>query len=293
MDALLPAPSKALAGRVAAVINTASGAAKPGSADELAAILAAAGLSGAEIVQAAPPQIAEVRARTSAASDVLVVLGGDGTIRSAAAACAPCVNFLGPLPGGTVNMLPKALYGDRPWPEILADVVARPQGREVSGGLAGEEAFFVAALVGAPTLWADVREAIRLGKIAEAARRAATAARRSFSEPLHYAFGAVTGAAEAVAVVCPLISKALPEDEPALEAAAIDPETATQALRLGFHALFDDWRADPSVVRTKSRRIELVGRGPLPVMLDGEKIRMGRKVEIRFTPTAFRALVPA
>ncbi|MGH6993191.1 MAG: diacylglycerol kinase family lipid kinase, partial [Caulobacteraceae bacterium] len=65
------------------------------------------------------------------------------------------------------------------------------------------------------------------------------------------------------------------------------------ALRLGFHALFDDWRADPSVVRTKTRCVELVGRGPLPVMLDGEKIRMGRKVEIRFTPTAFRALAPS
>jgi hypothetical protein len=28
-------------------------------------------------------------------------------------------------------------------------------------------------------------------------------------------------------------------------------------------------------------------------MLDGERMKMGRRVEVRFTPLAFRALVPA
>jgi hypothetical protein len=31
----------------------------------------------------------------------------------------------------------------------------------------------------------------------------------------------------------------------------------------------------------------------VPVILDGERVRMGRRVEIEFTPLAFRSLVPA
>ncbi|MDQ2860336.1 MAG: diacylglycerol kinase family lipid kinase, partial [Pseudomonadota bacterium] len=198
-----------------------------------------------------------------------------------------------PLPGGTMNMLPKALYGARAWPEALADTLANPEIHHVSGGMAGEHAFFVAALLGGPTLWADAREAVRAGHLIEAAKRAVTAARRSYSEPLDYEFGdTLRGAAEAVAVVCPLISKVMNEDEPMLEAAAIDPETAGETLRLGFHALFDGWRADPTVKRAKVRRLRVTGHGGVPVIVDGEKVRMGRVVDIIFTPLAFRALIP-
>ncbi|MGI9169433.1 MAG: diacylglycerol kinase family lipid kinase, partial [Caulobacteraceae bacterium] len=114
------------------------------------------------------------------------------------------------------------------------------------------------------------------------------------SEPLDYEFGdAARGSAEAVAVVCPLISKVMNEDERSLEAAALDPETAAGLLRLGFHALFDDWRQDPNVTRAKVKRLRVTGHGRVPVMVDGERVRLGRVVDIVFTPLAFRALVPA
>ena len=44
--------------------------------------------------------------------EMLVVLGGDGTIRTAAEACTGTDTYLLPLAGGTLNMLPRALYGD-------------------------------------------------------------------------------------------------------------------------------------------------------------------------------------
>jgi diacylglycerol kinase family enzyme len=114
------------------------------------------------------------------------------------------------------------------------------------------------------------------------------------SEPLTYAFGdTLSGSAEAVVLVCPLISKMMSEDERGLEAAAVDTLTAGEALRLGFHALFDDWRDDPAVKRAKVKTATVTGHGRVPVIVDGERFRMGRKVEIRFTPLAFRALVPA
>ena len=283
-----------LKGAIVAVLNTASGSWDANSADETRAIFDAAGLPHAKIVLAEPAQIEAALAQAIAGADVIVVLGGDGTIRTAAEKCGAAGKFIVPLPGGTMNMLPKALYGARAWREALADTLANPEIHDVSGGRLGDHAFFVAALLGGPTLWADAREALRAGQLIEAVRRAATAARRSFSEPLAYEFGdTLRGSAEAVAVVCPLISKKMRNDERSLEAAALDPVTAGEAVRLGIHALFDDWRDDPKVSRAKVKRVKVTGHGRVPVIVDGEKLRAGRSVTIDFTPLAFRALVPA
>jgi len=286
--------AEALQGRVIAVLNTSSGSFDASSADQTRAIFEGAGLPHAEVVCADPAGLDAALAQAIAEADVVVVLGGDGTIRTAAEKCGASGRFVVPLPGGTMNMLPRALYGQRDWREALTDTLADPAIHDVSGGRAGEHAFFVAAMLGAPTLWADAREAIRAGHFGEAIRRAGTAARRSFSEPLQYQFGdSLRGTAEAVAVVCPLISKVMNEAERSLEAAALDPASAGDAVRLGIHALFDDWRDDPKVSRAKVKKIAVTGHGFVPTILDGERVRMDRRVVIDFIPVAFRALVPA
>ena len=289
----------ALSGRLVAVLNTGSGRCDPQSEGQIRAIFEAAALPHATIVSVPTAQIDEAMANAAGSADVLVVLGGDGTIRTAVEKLRGRGGYLVPLPGGTMNLLPRALYGERTWQAALADTLAAPEihpvsGGTVNGGRAGTHCFFVAALLGAPTLWADAREAVRHGDVLAAAKRAVTAARRSFTEPLEYVFdGTLRGSAEAVAVVCPLISSVMDENEAGLEAAAIDTANAADALRLGFHALFDDWRDDPAVTRAKVTRAEVTGHGRLPVILDGERVRMGRSVIVEFAPVAFRALVPA
>jgi diacylglycerol kinase family enzyme len=283
-----------LHGRLVAVLNTASGSVTARAEQDVRTIFDAAGLTHGEVICAAP---AELEATLDAAvrrADVLVVLGGDGTIRTAAEKSEEGRNILIPLPGGTMNMLPRALYGARDWRQALTDTLAAPEIHPVSGGRAGPHAFFVAALVGAPTLWADARESLRAGHFLEAGRRSVTAIRRGMSEPLDYVFDtAMTGSAEAVAVMCPLVSKIMHEDERKLEAAAIDTRSAAELLRLGVTTLFSDWRTDPSVISCKVVRVSITGHGRVPVILDGERVKMGRRVDIAFTPLAFRALVPA
>ena len=280
---------KALQGRLIAVLNTHSGGCDETSTAEIQAIFDQAGLHTAEILTAGGPEIDGVLQRAADSADVLVVLGGDGTVRTAVEKLRGRGGFLVPLPGGTMNMLPKALYGESTWQSALADTLAAPEIHPVSGGRLGPHSFFVAALLGAPTLWADARE-----ELVVAAQRAVTAARRSFGEPLEYVFdGGLSGSAEAVAVICPLISKVMSEDEGMLEAAAIDTAGAADALRLGFHALFDDWRADPAVTRAKVKTATITGHGRVPVIADGERVRMGRSVTVEYVPVAFRALAPA
>ena len=84
--------------------------------------------------------------------EVLIVLGGDGTIRTAAEVCAEKGSYLIPLPGGTMNMLPRALYGDVAWEESLKNTLAAPSLKVLSGGRIAGKQFLIAAIVGAPAL---------------------------------------------------------------------------------------------------------------------------------------------
>ena len=278
---------------VIAVTNAGSGSVNSDSAARMAEIFAQAGLPNATVVSAEPHDIDSVLVDAVGKADVLVVLGGDGTIRSAADKCGTAGKLIIPLPGGTMNMLPHALFGNVSWEEALIATLSSPRIRSVSGGSVGGQPFFCAAILGAPALWADAREALREGQLAEAAKRSLTAVRRS-SELLDYQLGqGVSGEAAAVAIICPLVSNALDAHEPSLEAAALRPVEAGEMFRLAFHSIFDDWRQDPSVTLARVTSVTVSGHGRVPVILDGEKVYMGRVVKVSFVPVAFRALIPA
>lgn len=286
------AAKTALAGRIRAVLNTGSGSVNAASPARMAQIFADAGQGHAEIVVASPADIETTLAAAMNEADVVIVLGGDGTIRTAAHGCGQCGKLLVPLPGGTMNMLPRALYGAKTWPKVLAQVLAKPRVQVVSGGRIGKESFYCAAILGAPSLWADAREAVRHGHLIEAVKRSAVALEHS-GEPLTYDLGdGAPAQAEALAIICPLVSRALGDDAPALEVAALEPATASGVFSLAYHAVFDDWRHDPAVSLARVKRVDVSAEGRLPAILDGEKIRLGREARVMFRPMAFRALVP-
>lgn len=283
----------ALAGRVVAVFNTASGSCDATSESQAQRIFAEAGLEAVEIYVVSPSEIAQTLQAAVADADVLVVLGGDGTIGSAATLCGQDGPYLIPLPGGTMNMLPKALYGAGDWQAALTATLTAPRIRQVSGGDVDGQRFYCAAIFGAPSLWADAREAVREGDLLEAAKRAVTATRRSLSDAIDYEFGDAKGSADAVAVICPLISQVMDGEEAALEAVALDPSTAAGLFGLAFHAAFDGWRNDSSVTRAKVKCVDVLAHGEIPAILDGEKVEIERHAKVTFLPQAFRALVPA
>jgi diacylglycerol kinase family enzyme len=279
--------------RLTAVVNVEGGGCSPDSARQVETIFAENGVTDAEVVSANGETIEPALADAAAKSDVVVVLGGDGTIRTAAIVCGKAGKLIVPLAGGTLNMLPHALYGTVPWEKALIDTLMRPRIRVVSGGDVGGQNFFCAAVLGAPSLWADTREALRHGDVVQAAEGAVNAIRHH-SEPLSYRLGAAQpGEAEAVVVICPLVSKALASDEQVLEASALDPVTALGMLGLAFNAIFSDWRNDPSVTLAKVDRVRVWSHGRIPAILDGERATFRRSVTVSFVRSAFRALVPA
>jgi diacylglycerol kinase family enzyme len=147
--------------KVGVIINTSSGGCDSASEMEMLDILKGAGVTNCKTWCRESDQIE--RAFVEAAMhnpEMLVVLGGDGTIRTAAEACTGTDIYLLPLPGGTLNVLPRALHGDSSWQEALKETLANPLTKALSAGRTGDERFFVAAIVGAPGLWMEAREAI-------------------------------------------------------------------------------------------------------------------------------------
>lgn len=286
--------------RVEAVINHMAGSVGPGADEALAELLTDHGLK-ATITAPAPADIpAAVTAALARKPDLLIVLAGDGTAALAAGLAGPTGPLVMPLPGGTMNMLPHALYGRLGWKDALVAGLSQGVERPVSGGRvlgqrgAAERPFYCAAILGAPALWAEAREAIRARKPREALRRALRALSLAFKGRLRFQLdGGPKGKAEALTLMCPLISRAI-EDDAHLEAAALNVKNAVEAFRLGAAALLPgvDWRNDPTVTSTPARQALAWASGRIPAVLDGEPVRLASKIEIRFTPVAFRALAP-
>ena len=279
--------------RVEVVVNAASGSVGAGAADAIERIIADYGL-GVRVANAAPHQIAAaVRAAVDAAPDLVVILAGDGTAGLAAGMAGPKGPLIAPLPGGTMNMLPHALYGPVSWRDALETALSNGCVRSISGGEIGGKSFYVAAILGTPTLWADAREAVRARKLRLAWLKARKAFARTFSHKLHYSLGDGTiEKAEALTIMCPLVSRGLSEEN-ALEVASLDPSDAAELFRLGFNAVTGDWRADPSVRTTLCREGVAWSKGKIPAILDGEPCRLDVRADFRFLPVAFRALAPA
>ena len=225
-------------------------------------------------------------------ADLIVVLAGDGTARAVASRAGANGPLVAPLPGGTMNMLPKALYGTTDWKEALRLILEDGEPQYVSGGEVEGHAFYCAAILGAPALWAPAREALRGGKLKLALTHARRAWRRAFSGRIRFDLdGGPRQRAEALVLISPMISRAL-DDPVGLEAAAMNPHDAADAFRLAAHALFDDWRHDPAVRSRPARRIRVAARSRIPAVLDGEPILLSPDATVRFLPKAFRALAP-
>jgi len=281
--------------KVGAIINTSSGGYDSESEQKMLSILKRAGVveprmwcGGADHVE---PSFADAAEQEL---EVLVVLGGDGTIRTAAEACAEKGPFLIPLPGGTMNILPRALYGDMSWEDALKNALTAPSVKVLSGGRIADKHFFIAAIVGAPALWVEPREAMREGDIVEAIKKGSVAFRKMFEAKVQYYISEETkGEAEAVALICPLISEEMSDWEQALEAAVIDVESAAEVIGLASTAAFGKWRDDRNIFLTKTKRVSVQSSKDIPATLDGETVNLGRSAEIDFVSSAVNVIVPA
>jgi len=281
--------------KVGAIINTSSGGCDSESEQKILSILTRAGIVEPKVWCGEAKEMERSFAEAAGQKlEVLIVLGGDGTIRTAAETCAEKGSYLIPLPGGTMNMLPRALYGDVAWEESLKNTLAAPSLKVLSGGRIAGKQFLIAAIMGAPALLAEPRESLREGNIVNAIEKGSVAFRKMFETKIQYLIsGEMKGEVEAVALICPLISEQMSDSEQALEAAVIDVESAAEVIGLVSTAAFGRWRDHRNILLTRTKTMRVQSRNDIPALLDGEKINLGGSAEVTFVPKAVTVLVPA
>ncbi|MBP7816778.1 MAG: NAD(+)/NADH kinase [Phenylobacterium sp.] len=275
------------------IANTASGSVGPGAPEEARAILAEFGGQTNVCVPENGELSACLQAAIDRGPDLLVILAGDGTARAAAELCGMHGPRIAPLPGGTMNMLPKAVYGTTDWKAALRDTLEHGVERPLGGGIVDGRLFLVAAILGSGALLAPAREAVREGRPLIAFHRARRAWRRAFSGRLRYSLdGATRGKAEAMTFMCPIASRALKDDDQFLEAAALDPAGVAEALRIGLASVMGDWRDDPAVQSIACRQARLWASSGIPAVLDGEPARLRASVQVSWKSEVARVLAP-
>jgi diacylglycerol kinase family enzyme len=273
------------------IANCASGSVGRTAPAEIEKILSERGLA-ANVRAPEPHELTEaLREAVDAAPDLLIVLAGDGTARAAAELCGPTGPTIAPLPGGTMNVLPHAVYGVRPWQEALKLALDEGHEQVIGGGEVEGHRFLVGAIFGSPALWGPAREAARFGKIRLAWLRARRAMRRTFEGRLRYSIDdGGREKAEALMLMCPLTSKVLDNDDTVLEAAAFDVHGATDIMRMGLHAILGDWRDTAGVEVARCRVARIWAAHGVPALLDGEPVRLKPLTEVRYTKAVARVL---
>ena len=195
--------------------------------------------------------------------DLLIVWTGDGTINAAATKAAGWDGAVLPLPGGTLNLLSKALHGDRSAPEILTDAL-QGKGRRhpiptihSDGGDA-----FITIVAGPATRWAEVRETMRQDGLIEASRAAPDALDAMLNAP----GVAVAGHGQAYPAII------LTPTSQGVRADGILTEGTADVLRHGLAWLGGDFRDGPSEGIVSGETIVLESAAPISLEYDGELV---------------------
>ncbi|MEO0032619.1 MAG: hypothetical protein RIS94_2377 [Pseudomonadota bacterium] len=249
------------------VLNPASGSNSPKARDTLEQALAAAGASPARIIRCPDDDLPTRASLEAAGVATLAIFTGDGTINAAVERLHGWAGAVLVLPGGTQNLLAKALHGEADPADIVARLAAgtlepalRPAVRTSRGHA------LVEVVAGPGAMWADVREGLR-------------------DQSLRTIAGALTEAVRETVVGAPVHVAQPPLGRPeGYRALRIDANAATLTIDgydaedlsdLAAHAsqmiIRRDFRAGPHQRLGQADAITCRSDQPMALMLDGER----------------------
>ncbi len=204
------------------------------------------------------PDVAELQRQDI---DLLLVWTGDGTINAAATQGAGWDGAILALPGGTLNLLSKALHGDRPVSEILTDALqGRARRSPIPTVVSDAGTAFITVVAGPATRWAEVRETMRQDGLIEASRAAPDALDEMMNAP-----GVRVGAggkAYPAVILTPMPG--------GIRADGILTEGTGDVLRHGLAWLGGDFRDGPSEPVASGEIVVLESDQPISLEFDGE-----------------------
>lgn len=261
------------------ITNAASGSNSDAAVEALAALLSACGCKPMRLIRFPDEDLPTGMALDAAGVKTLAVFAGDGTINAAATKAEGWDGAILVLPGGTMNLLSKALHGYVTAQDVIARVGAgtfdrlpRPAVRTSQGTA------LVEVLAGPGAMWADVRESVRdfdLGAVAETFSKALRETREG---------AGVTIASSAKADGYRALRVA--PDEDGLQVEGYDFSDFADFAAQGFAMLVKrDFRLGPHDDLGHFATVECTSDSPIALMIDGER-RQGTPCET-FTRIVF------
>ncbi|RDE07456.1 diacylglycerol/lipid kinase family protein [Sphingomonas aracearum] len=204
--------------------------------------------------------------------DTVVLFAGDGTINAAICHLADWDGSILILPGGTMNLLAKALH-DSLDPQAIVHL-AHEGGRRVALPFAeaGGSRALVGLILGPVTRWARAREIVREGRVRGLLRAVRLAWRRTFSRGIRVE--GVPGLPQRSQAV--FVHPA----EGHLDVAAIDARDWRSILELGWEWLTGDWVAARAVTQVRTQSLRVAGNKPVLALFDGEPVTLAAHAPI-------------
>ncbi len=247
--------------RPALICNTQSGSHDAAVRDEIGEICRGHGAPLVATFALPKGEIPDVTELKLQQIDLLIVWTGDGTINAAATQAAGWDGAILPLPGGTLNLLSKALHGDRAATEIVADALGGKVRRSpVPTVVSDSGTAFITIVAGPATRWAEVRETMRQDGLIEASRAAPDALDEMMNAPGVRA--GANGKAYPAVILTPTPA--------GIHADGILTDGTGDVLRHGLAWLGGDFRDGPSEPIATGETIVLESDKPISLEYDGE-----------------------
>lgn len=213
--------------------------------------------------------------------ETLAIYAGDGTTNSALKQAAGWDGDVLILPGGTMNLLARALHGDQPCRSIIAEAGRNRRTRKLNTVEIGDNIAYVGVIAGPTTSWAKVREHARHTELADLVFNAIPAA---ISESL----GGPQVGIEHHSERFPAIFAAPREDTMAL--CGFTASTIGEVLSHANAWLGGDFREGPRVDLGSARTATLVSEAEaIGLLIDGEpaEARPGDVLHLAAAPHNF------
>lgn len=248
------------------VSNIASGSATHEACEAIEASFATHGLALAGRTRFPDEPLPDAATLDAAGADTLALFAGDGTINTAVCRLAHWGGTFLILPGGTMNLLAKALHDTLDPREIVARAQrARPIALPFVE--AGPHRAFVGLILGPAASWVHAREATRKRRFAGLPRALRHAWRRTFGRGIRIEAAGLRRHGYQAAYVTPRAGGSL-------AVAAVDAREWRAITQLGWSWLTGDWARAHAVDQAVTPTLQVLGHKPVLALFDGEPVML-------------------
>jgi diacylglycerol kinase family enzyme len=256
------------------ITNPNSGTTSRTKCEALEAVFDERGLALAGRTEFPADAIPDGAALDAAGVDTVVLFAGDGTINAALGALADWRGAFLILPGGTMNLLAKALH-DETDPHAIIHAAHRCDRRVALPYVqAGANRAFVGLILGPAASWFRAREAVRSGR----ARRLFAAVRGAWRKTFGgrgVGIEGVRGLAQRYQAVF------VNPSADGLAVAAVDARDWGAIVQLGWEWVTGDWVAARAVTTVQTDSLRLQRVRPALALFDGEPVTLDGGETIR------------